>query len=118
MSVARRVPDMAGVAIVAALVMFLLAPGAAIAYPMPAEDTTATPVVGSVEATIVAPVTLSDETIVALAEAISSNTATVTVPGTITVDPWRSANLPEDWQVYLVAGLLGALGVVAARALR
>lgn len=95
-------------------------PVSALAYPAPSPETTATPVVGSIETTVTNPITLSDQSISDLAAAIAdaATVATVTVPGTLTVDPWATAGLPAGWPIVLVLFGLAALAWGWVRVLR
>lgn len=65
------------------------------------------------EVTSSVPVSLDSTSVAALAAAISaaSAPATVSVPGTLTVNPWTTAGLPNGWQLVLVSLIVGALGV-------
>lgn len=95
-----------------AVLIAVVAMGAAPAFAgsTPYSDgATQTPVaVTSWEATGSVAVTLSDEQIHDLATAIgeASQTATVSVPATLTVNPWTTAGLPAGWvQVVVVLGV-------------
>lgn len=108
----------------AVLVVMFLAMGAApvLAASVPYSDgTTQTPVaIVTWEATQTVPVSLSDAQISALAAAIAaaSTPATVSVPATLTVNPWDTAGLPSGWvQVVVVLGV-AAVGWGAGRAFR